>query len=33
MAGAVAKEEGQGRYLERLVRLGVRAKGNGCRTG
>jgi len=26
-AGAAAKEQGQGRYLERLVRLGVRAKG------
>lgn len=33
MAGAVDEEEGQGRYLEGLVRLGVRAKGNECRGG
>lgn len=33
IAGAVVVEEGQGKYLERLMRLGVRVKGNECRRG
>lgn len=33
MAEAVDEEEGQGRCLEGLVRLGVRDKVNECRGG